>query len=291
MATENVPTNFKVGVIGLGVIGKPIALRVLKAGYPLCVYDIRSEPVTALRDAGATACTSSADVAAHSDVIISLVLDGAQTDDVVFGANGIIHSIKRGAIFATGSTLGPAPVLQIAEALAAKYCATIDMPITGGYLAASAGKLALMVGADDATLARALPVFNTFAHIITRAGGIGAGQAAKLAHQLIMSVNILGLLEGLSLGVAGGVRPEVLKQIIRDGIADSNVLAMWQDMGPRWKSMLQGGAPGADLPNMRKDLHTALELARELGIDLPVGTRVSQVADAGTATGHDNPLL
>ena len=124
-----------------------------------------------------------------------------------------------------------------------------------------------------------------------RAGGIGAGQAAKLAHQLIMSVNVLGLLEGLSLGVAGGVQPDVLKQIIRDGIANSSVLALWNDMGPRWKKMLEASAPGSELPNMRKDLHTALELARELGVKLPVGTQVSQVADAGIATGRDNPLL
>jgi 2-hydroxy-3-oxopropionate reductase len=283
--------SIKVGIIGLGIIGKPIALRVLAAGFPLHVYDIRSEPVIELRDAGATACRSSADVAARSDLIISLVLDTAQTDDVVFGPNGVIHTIRPGTIFATGSTLGPAPVLKIADALSGKACATIDMPITGGYLAASEGKLALMIGATDESLARTLPVLRSFAHVITRAGDIGAGQAAKLAHQLIMSVNVLGLLEGLSLGVAGGVEPEVMKQIIRDGIANSGVLALWNDMGPRWKTMLAASAPGNELPNMRKDLHTALALACELGVELPVGMQVSQVADAGVATGHDNPLL
>src|SRR4051812_45025376 len=154
-----------VGVIGLGTIGKPIALRILAANFPLYVYDIRAEPVTELRNAGATACTSSAEVAAHSDIIISLVLDAAQTDDVVFGARGIVHAIKPDSIFATGSTLGPQPVLRIAAALDAKHCTTIDMPITGGYLAASAGKLALMVGAAEETLARARPVFSSFAHI------------------------------------------------------------------------------------------------------------------------------
>ncbi|MDB5811570.1 MAG: 6-phosphogluconate dehydrogenase [Betaproteobacteria bacterium] len=281
----------KVGIIGLGIIGKPIALRAVAAGFPVYVYDIRDEPVIELAKAGATACKSSAEVASNSDLIISLVLDRAQTDDVVFGAKGIILSIKRGSVFATGSTLGPAPVVRIAEALAAKGCATIDMPITGGYLAASEGKLSLMVGGAEDTLARALPVFKSFAHIITRAGDVGAGQAAKLAHQLIMSVNVLGLLEGLSLGTAGGVQPAVMKQIIKDGIANSNVLAMWNDMGPRWKSMLEASTPDADLPNMRKDLHTALELARELGVNLPVGTQTSLIADAGIATGHDNPLL
>jgi 3-hydroxyisobutyrate dehydrogenase-like beta-hydroxyacid dehydrogenase len=283
--------TINVGIIGLGIIGKPIALRVLGAGFPLSVYDIRPEPVLELRNAGATACKASAEVAALSDLIISLVLDGAQTDDVVFGENGVMRTIKPGTVFATGSTLGPAPVLKIAEALSRKDCAMIDMPITGGYLAAAEGNLALMVGATSETLARAVPVFNSFAHIITRAGDVGAGQAAKLAHQLIMSVNVLGLLEGLSLGVAGGVQPDVLKQIIRDGIADSGVLALWNDMGPRWKKMLGASTPDSELPNMRKDLHTALELARELGLRLPVGTQVSKIADAGIATGHDNPLL
>jgi 2-hydroxy-3-oxopropionate reductase len=210
---------------------------------------------------------------------------------VVFGADGIMRSVRPGAIFATGSTLGPAPVVKIAAALAEKGCATIDMAITGGYLAASEGKLSLMTGGAEDILARALPVFSAFAHIITRAGDVGAGQTAKVAHQLIMGVNILALLEGLSLGVAGGVRPEILKQIIKDGIANSTVLAVWDDLGPRWKSMLVPGAPGSALPNLRKDLHTALELARELGVELPVGTQASLIADAGRATGHDNPLL
>jgi 3-hydroxyisobutyrate dehydrogenase-like beta-hydroxyacid dehydrogenase len=283
--------NFKVGVIGLGVIGKPIALRLVASKFPVFVYDVRAEPVDELERAGATACKSSADVAAHCDIIISLVLDRAQTDDVVFSTRGVLTSIKPGAIFATGSTLGPAPVVKISAALSERGCDTIDMPITGGYLAAADGKLCLMTGGAPDTLARAAPVLNAIAHIITRAGDVGAGQAAKLAHQLIMSTNILALLEGLSLGAAGGVQPAVLKQIIKDGIANSSVLGMWDEMGPRWKSMLAAGSPDAELPNMRKDLHTALALARELGVALPVGARVSQVADQGAATGHDNPAL
>ena len=280
-----------VGVIGLGIIGKPIAARLVAAGFRVFVYDVRDEPVAELQAAGATACISSADVAGRSDIIISLVLDVAQTADVVFGARGIVKSIRPGTLFATGSTLGPAPVRKIAAALDAQGCATIDMPITGGYLAAYEGKLTLMVGGAEEVLERATPVFRAFAHIIIRAGDVGAGQAAKLAHQLIMSVNVMALLEGLSLGVAGGVEPAILRQIIRDGIANSGVLQLWPGLGPRWKNMLAPAAPGAELPNLRKDLHTALQLARELGVDLPIGTQASLIADAGTATGHDNPLL
>ena len=280
-----------VGVIGLGIIGKPIALRLVKAGFKVAVYDVRPEPVAELMEAGATACKSSADVAGRSEIIISLVFDSAQTDDVVFGANGIIGVLKPGTLFATGSTLGPEPVQRIAKALAAKDCATLDMPITGGYLAAYEGKLVLMIGGDETVLARALPVFYSFAHIITHAGDIGAGQTAKLAHQLVMAVNVIALLEGLALGKAGGVEPAVLKQILKDGLANSTVLQVWNELGPRWKDMLKPAAPGAEVPNLRKDLHTALELARELGVDLKLGTHASHIADSGTATGHNDALL
>jgi 3-hydroxyisobutyrate dehydrogenase-like beta-hydroxyacid dehydrogenase len=280
-----------VGVIGVGVIGKPIAERLLDAGFRVLVYDVRSEPVQALQRRGVHACASSAEVAEATEIIISLVMDTPQTDDVVSGPRGIVHTIKPGTLFATGSTLGPAPVIRIAETLAAKGCDTLDMPITGGYLAASVGKLALMVGGTRETLDRAAPVLQAFSHVITHAGAIGAGQAAKVAHQLIMGVNIIGLLEGLSLGVAGGVQPDVLKKIVKDGIANSTVLEMWEDLGPRWKGMLAPTAPDTPLPNLRKDLHTALQLARELNVNLYLGTQASLVADAGAATGHDNPAL
>ena len=283
--------TYNVGVIGLGIIGKPIAERLLKAGFRVAVYDVREEPVAELKIAGATACASSAEVASRSDTIISLVLDRPQTDEVVFGANGIIQTIKPGALFATGSTLGPAPVQRIATALAAKGCATLDMPITGGYLAAYEGKLVLMIGGAPEVLERALPVFRAFAHNILHVGDIGAGQVAKLVHQLVMSVNVIALLEGLSLGAAGGVEPAILKQVLKDGLANSGVLQVWDGLGPRRKNMLKPALPGAPLPNLRKDLHSALELAHELGVVSDLGTQASLIADAGVATGHDNPLL
>ena len=277
-----------VGVIGLGTIGKPMALRVLKAGFPLCVYDVRSEPVIDLRDAGATACKSSSEVAAHSDVVISLVLDGAQTDDIVFGDNGVLDSLKRGAIFAIGSTLSPAPVKKIAAALAAKGVKTLDMPISGGIVAAREGALSLMVGGAPAVLERALPVLRIFARDITRTGDVGSGQAAKLAHQLVFATNVMALLEGLSLGVAGGVEPAALKQVFKNGLANSAVLQAWDELGPRWKGMLKATAPDAMPPNLRKDLHLVLEFARELGVNLYIGGQASLIADAGVATGHDS---
>ncbi len=277
-----------VGVIGLGALGRPIAELLVKAGHRVAVYDVRDEPVAALKSAGAIACASPGEVARVSDIVISLVLDGAQTDDVVFASSGVLSELKRGAMLAIGSTLSPAPVRKIAAALAAKGADTLDMPISGGIVAAREGALSLMVGGDQAVLDRALPVLKLFAREITRTGDVGSGQAAKLAHQLVFATNVMALLEGLALGVAGGVEPAALKQVFKSGLANSTVLQVWDDLGPRWKRMLDATPPGTMPPNMRKDLHLVLEFARELGVDLYLGTQASLIADAGIATGHDS---
>jgi len=182
-------------------------------------------------------------------------------------------------------------VLAIAQALSARGAHVIDAPISGGLVAARDGTLSLMVGAQPDVIDRALPVLRVFARTITRAGDVGAGQTAKLAHQLVFGVNVMALLEGLSVGVAGGIEPAVMKAILREGIANSGVLQLWDDLGPRWKGMLEPTAPDATPPNLRKDLHLVLELARELGVNLYVGTQASLIADGGIACGHDDPRI
>lgn len=283
--------QIRVGVIGLGALGRPISELLLKARYRTAVYDLRREPVRELAALGAQACASPAEVAGCSDLIISLVSDAAQTDAIVSGDKGILETLQRGAIFATGSTLGPEPVQRVAMKIAARGGDTLDMPISGGILAAREGTLSLMVGGTLATLERALPVFRVFARDITHTGAIGSGQAAKLAHQLVFAVNVMALLEGLALGKAGGVEPEVMKDVLKQGLANSTVLQVWHDLGPRWKGMLALAEEGAPLPNMRKDLHLVLELAESLGMPLQIAEHASQVADSGTAIGHDDPLL
>ena len=288
MAQQNAT---RVGVIGLGVIGKPIAQRLVSGGFVVSVYDVRPEPMGELATAGARACASPAEVAKASEILISLVSDAAQTSDVISGKNGILDALSRGSIVVIGSTLGPAPVREAAEALTRAGCETLDAPISGGYIAAAEGRLSVMVGGSPGALERATPALRAFAQSITHAGDVGAGQSAKLAHQLVCSVNVMTLLEGLALGVAGGVEPEILKRIFREGIADSAVLRLWDDLAPRWKGMLAATPPGVTQPNLRKDLHLALEYARELGVDLYVGTQASLIADSGHATGRDDPRL
>jgi 2-hydroxy-3-oxopropionate reductase len=277
-----------VGVIGLGALGEPIAGLFLKAGFPTSVCDVRRDPVERLAKLGGKPCASAGELARQSEVVVSLVLDEAQTMDVV---SGLIQEIRPGTILAIGSTLGPEPVRRIAQALEARRAHVLDIPISGGIVAAREGALSVMAGGDDAVIERAMPVLKVFARDITRTGGVGSGQTAKLAHQLVFGVNVMALLEGLALGVAGGLAPAVLKEVLRKGLANSAVLQAWPDLGSRWKGMLAPSAPGAPLPNMRKDLHLVLQLADELGVPLPIGSQASRTADAGKATGQGDPRL
>ena len=280
-----------VGVVGLGALGEPIAGLLLKAGFATSVFDVRREPVERLAKLGGRPCASAAEVARHSDVIVSLVLDQAQTMDVVRGKSGLLGELRRDAILAIGSTLGPEPVRSIAEQLESRHAHVLDIPISGGIVAARDGALSVMAGGEDAVIERALPVLKVFAREITRTGGVGSGQTAKLAHQLVFSVNVMALLEGLALGAAGGLDPAVLKEVLRKGLANSAVLQAWPDLGSRWKGMLAPSAPGAPPPNMRKDLHLVLQLAGELGVPLHIASQASRIADAGMATGHADPNL
>jgi 2-hydroxy-3-oxopropionate reductase len=203
----------------------------------------------------------------------------------------LLDVLRPGFILAIGSTLGPQPVQRIAQALEQKNAHVIDIPISGGIVAAREGALSVMAGGEDAAIERAMPVLEVFARDITRTGGVGSGQIAKLAHQLVFGVNVMALLEGLALGVAGGLDPGVLKEILGKGLASSAVLQAWPDLAARWKDMLAPSAPGTPPPNMRKDLHLVLQLAGELGVPLPVAAQASLIADAGEATGHSDPRL
>ena len=283
--------TIKPAVIGLGELGHPVAQRLIECGSDIAVYDVRTNAVNALEELGASACASPAQVALQSNLIISLVSNEQQTLEVVSGSSGLIETLRPGTILVIGSTVGPDAVRRVAGLLEAAACETLDAPISGGYLAARQGELSFMVGGRKAVLERALPVLRAIARGVTHTGDIGTGQTAKLAHQLVFSLNVMALLEGLALGVAGGVDPSAMKDVLRQGIANSGVLQLWNDLGPRWKAMLAASDPGKPLPNLRKDLHLALDLADELGLTLPLGAEGSRIADTGVASGHNDPRI
>jgi len=166
------------------------------------------------------------------------------------------------------------------------------MPISGGIIAAREGTLSLMVGGTESTLERVLPVFRVFARDITHTGAVGSGQAAKLAHQLVFSVNVNGAARRAGAGRCRRRIPGSDEVRIETGPRNSTVLQVWHDLGPRWKGMLEPTAPGAPLPNMRKGPASGAGIGRVAGHAAARSpTIASQVADSGTAIGHNDPLL
>ena len=204
-----------IGVIGVGVLGKPIAARLLRQGFRSSVYDVRPRARGGAGESRGEGVRVAGRSRAAQRIHHHLVADEAQTQDVIFEADGILTTLKDEAVVIIGSTLGPAAVQALSGAIAARGGETLDAPISGGYLAAADGTLSMMIGGRQAILDRAMPVLAAIANKITRAGGVGAGQAAKLAHQLVFSLNVMALLEGLALGAAAGVEPAVLKAHFR----------------------------------------------------------------------------
>jgi len=281
----------KVGFIGTGTMGKPMARNLVKAGFDVGVRDVREEPITELEAAGATPYGSASEVAARSEVVISMVLNLAQTEDVVFGNQGVMSGARPGTKLVIGSTIGPGPMRKIAQALMGSNVTLIDAAVANGYPAAEKGTLTIMVGGDSDVIEEVMPVLRAVGSTILRAGSIGAAQTAKLANNLTQAINIIALLEGLSLGVKGGVELGILKDILKKSSANSYVLQAWDKLGPRWKKRLEHRTPEEQVPNLCKDLRLAVEFARELRVPLPVGSLASAIWEGGLATGHDDPRI
>lgn len=281
----------KVGFIGLGTLGKPMAKNLVKAGFDLAVYDVREAPMKELEAAGAAPCGSPGDVAARSEVLISMVLNIAQTEEVVFGSQGVAKSARPGTKLVIGSTIGPGPMRRIAQALQPEGVTVIDAAMAGGYPSAEKGTLTVMVGGAPGALDEVMPVLRAVGSNILRAGDVGSAQAAKLANNLTQAINIVALLEGLALGIAAGVEPGTLKEILGKSSANSYVLEVWGKLGPRWKKRLARREPKDQIPNLCKDLRLAVDFARELGVPLLVGSLASAIWEGGIATGHDDPRI
>lgn len=281
----------KVGLIGLGTMGKPMAVNLLKAGFDLGVCDVREEPMKELQAMGATSFASVSELASRSEVLISMVLNIAQTEEVVFGTQGVSAGAQPGTILVIGSTIGPGAMRRIAQALEPTGITLIDAAVTGGYPAAEKGTLTVMVGGHSEPLEKVKPVLCAVGSNILRAGGVGDAQAAKLANNLTQAINIIALLEGLTLGVAAGVDAKTLKEILGKSSANSYVLEAWDKLGPRWKKRLARRSQQEQIPNLCKDLRLATDLARELGVPLLAGSLASAIWEGGIATGHDDSRI
>jgi len=262
-------TYEKIGFIGLGMMGKPMAVNLLKAGYPLTVWNRTRSKMEELAAMGASKAESPKDVAERSDVVITMVSDSSAVENVVLSPNGVIEGAKPGLILIDMSTISPIVTRRIAQELAKKNVKMLDAPVSGGVTGAQEGILSIMVGDLKKSSKNAL-IYLMFWGKITYMGSNGMGQTTKICNQVICALNILAACEGLILGAKAGIDPEKLLNVLTAGSANSRLLSK---LGP--KMIERDFRPGFKVKHLMKDLKLALSLANEL--DLPLlGTSTFQ---------------
>jgi 2-hydroxy-3-oxopropionate reductase len=262
----------KIGFIGLGIMGRPMAKNLLKAGFSLVVYDVRKEPVEDLVKAGAAGASSSREVAEKTKVVIIIVPDSAEVKDVVLGKDGVMEGVKPGTIVIDMSSINPLVSQELAKELKKKGAEMLDAPVSGGEPGAIQGTLAIMVGGDEKIFNECLDILKPMGKNIVRVGSIGAGGFTKLVNQIIVAVNIATVGEAFTLGVKAGFDPQTIFQAIRGGLAGSAVLDAKAPMitGRNFK-------PGFRIRLHHKDLNNALSAGKDLGVPLPLTSLVQQI--------------
>ncbi|HKA56500.1 MAG TPA: NAD(P)-dependent oxidoreductase [Candidatus Binatia bacterium] len=267
----------RVGFIGLGNIGKPMAVNVAAAGFDLMVYDVRQEPLTELAAAGAAVAHSPTEVGAHGEIIELVVVDDAQVEAVTLGEGGVLSGAKPGSVVAIHSTVHPKTVRKVAELAKARGVDVIDAQVSGGEGGARAKTLCYMVGGDKALFERCRPVFATSGANIFHLGGLGAGAIAKLSHNLIVYVNMLAASEGMRLAEKAGLDLQALQEVVRAGAGQSRVADNWSQQR-RLKDSYTTGPQGL-MQLIHKDLRLALELGHDVGLPLPGAALTQQLIE------------
>ncbi len=272
-----------IGLIGLGIMGKPMARNLAKAGHDLVVYNRSRDDVDALvaESPRFAAASSPAEVAQRADIIITMLPDSPDVQQVVFGENGLIGELGPKHLLIDMSTIAPATSQAVYEAVKARGGSALDAPVSGGDKGAIAGTLSIMVGGDEDAFARAMPVFEAMGKTIVHVGGPGAGQIVKACNQVVVAINYAAVSEALVLGAKAGVDPAKIVQVLSGGLANSRVMEM---RGPTMIS--HQFAPGFRVNLHRKDLGIALATGREQGVPLPVTALVGQLYESLAASGR-----
>ncbi|MBZ5538895.1 MAG: NAD(P)-dependent oxidoreductase [Acidobacteriia bacterium] len=254
----------KIGLIGLGLMGRPMGLNLLKAGYPLTVWNrtaSRAEPLVA---AGARLAASPRAVAEAVDVLFTIVSDPPALEEVLWGKDGVMGGLRRGSIYVDSSTVSPALARKVAAACAERGARFLDAPVTGGTWGAEKGELLFLVGGEAATLAEVEPVLGALGKRWFHLGANGAGQTIKLAMNLILALQVGALAEALALVTGAGIQGEKLVEVLQSSMARAPVLDVKAPL------LLKGEyAPSFPLRLMHKDLGLALDLGNQLGVALP----------------------
>jgi 2-hydroxy-3-oxopropionate reductase len=264
-----------VGFIGLGIMGKPMAKNLLKAGHKLVVYDKVEAPLAELVQAGAKAGTSPKDAAAQSDLVITMLPNSPHVKEAVLGRNGVIEGAKPGSVLVDMSSIAPLASREMAAELAKKGIEMLDAPVSGGEPKAIDGTLAIMVGGKETIFEKVKDILLKMGASAVLCGDIGAGNVTKLANQIIVALNIAAMSEAFVLAAKAGVDPERVFNAIKGGLAGSTVLNAKAPM------VLEGNyKPGFRIELHIKDLQNALDTAHETGVPIPLTSQVMEAMQA-----------
>ena len=274
----------KIGFLGLGIMGRPMALNLQKGGHEVTVWARRAESMQPLLDAGAKGAASPAAVAAEVDVVISMVADAPDVEQVMLGENGASRGAKdrhAGLVAVDMSTIAPAAARAIGEKLKAAGIEFLDAPVSGGEVGAIAGTLSIMVGGGDAAFAKARPAFDCMGKNVVHVGPSGAGQVAKAANQILTGVGVLAVAEALNFAKKAGADPARVREALMGGFANSKIL---ENHGQRMLD--RNFKPGFKSWMHQKDLNIVMKTAHELGLMLPTAAATTQMFNAMVGNGH-----
>ena len=264
--------NKKIGFVGLGIMGKPMAINIKNAGYELSVFDRHKENIEDLTKIGAIARSSPADTSRNSDITITMVQDSPQSLEVITGNNGIIEGASVNDLVIDMSSIEPEISKSIAKKLLDKKINFIDAPVSGGEPFAISGDLAIMAGGHTKDFDNAKPIFDIVGKSSVLCGDHGAGNVTKLANQIIVAANIHALSEALVLATKAGVNPEIIFEAIKGGLAGSNVMNAKAPM-----MFNRNFDPGFRIELHYKDINNAMSTAKSLGVPLQVTANLQQI--------------
>ena len=265
----------KVGFIGLGIMGKPMALNLVAKGYEVMVNDLNKEAVQTLVDAGAKAADSAKSIAENSDVVITMLPASHHVQQVVLGENGVLSGAKKGTVIIDMSSISPVVSKEIAAIAEKQGVEMLDAPVSGGEPKAKDGTLAIMVGGKEEVFEQVKDVLSAMGSEITLVGGNGSGTTAKLANQVIVNLNIAAMSEALVLAAKSGIDVEKMYQAIRGGLAGSAVLDAKVPLILD-RNFVAGGRIDINL----KDITNVMETAHDVGVPMPLSSHLLEIFHA-----------
>ena len=271
----------RVGFIGLGIMGAPMAANLIEAGFEVTVWNRSPSRTEPLVKAGAKRAESPAAVAAACEVTLSCVTNSGDVEEVAIGPEGVIHGAEAGSVYIDCSTISPETARRVAEQLARENVAMLDAPVSGGDIGAKAGTLAIMVGGDAAVFERCRPVFEALGKTVVHVGPSGAGQVVKLCNQIAGGLNLLAAAEAIQLARRSNIDPAKMLEVVSAGAAGSWMLS---NLAP--KAISGDYAPGFMVDLMQKDLRLVLDAANETHTPLPGTALVSQLFQSIQAEGR-----